>query len=1569
MDAPETVDGREEPPVHVPHLDNSMATGVGHGTHSTAGELAGAGNRDGVSVISGVTDPCSLPEGAGTVVAAAATTNTTAPAVVELPPLLVSQNAAEEVDSDAEGSAQVVMPPEATTAATEQDSQSAPAAMTTSSDAENTLATPLVVTTGPTIDIESTTSLPTLLPVASSNELADGSSTAPPSSLSATEPLQATEPLPALTTPASSAANNNAEQSANDDDGRLDAYIRSPEVQNAIVERSPGGRYVRFMEKLGSGASKDVYRAYDTQEGIEVAWNVVNLSGVPKSERNRIVNEVRLLERLHHHNIISFHGSWVNRERQEVNFVTEILSSGTLKSFIKKVQVIRWKIAKRWAVQILKGLEYLHSQDPPVIHRDLKCENIFINGTSGDLRIGDLGLSTVHRNGRVLSVLGTPEFMAPDMYEETSYDEKVDIYAFGMCMLEIFTKEIPYSECSNPAQIYKKVSNGDLPEVLSRLQSRHAREFVILCLGYKDANGAYVRPTATELLQHPFLVKRSNDDDEVVVDPPLRESVISEAGESTTSPSGTPSSKRQSEVSSSLGQQAVLASNVNAPAPSSRQPIPRRLSQDEDDADQFDEMPQSETNMRKVKVLMGRGQALEEDDSPASPLKDSDHISVEGSVASSIPGNSLPPPVSLPAPILVPPTAASQPPLTQQQQQLAPQPVVEQTEVQLQTQAPTQTWQHYLVAAAVIENENPHERPYPDDVLKLVVTLPVEGQTQNVQFDFHLVEDDPIKVAKEMVQELGIPPGAVLEISETISGLACAARMKVDKFHQIHGQRPSIISHQHQPQQIQQQQLPQHHQLHQPPPQQQQAAQGRELPPLQMGPGTVPDYAPVQQQQLAAMEQGVQMAEYSNANYQTHQQPAPQGVAGESGMHMHINQQPGHVQMQQSVIQHQAQPTHHPQGVSIEQGGHMRGQQPQVQISHSGTVQQQHISSHQQGISLEQGNQLTAQSAGQQSGHPNMPGQSSSLHSHPQHVNHQAVHVDPVGQMSMGQQAALVQLPGHPNTNRSQPHQMQHHVAHMDYNAPMAGGASLGQPSGHVSVSGQSATHPSHLPPPPQIGQASMQPQHQGGQSSSIHAQQQQLQPQGQAMSMQLQQQPQPNVVQSNAMQSQQQQIQSHGGDSHPQQVQQHHHLQSNPMQAQSQPQQQHVGQAHVMLPQQAESITTQSQSQHLLHQGSPSEQNAQMQAFTAGNQSGHVHEHGQVNIMPNQSQQHPGVVEHECLPHSTNQQQNFAAQPHQASTAYGESDPQQSMQLSSPLAGQVIPPPPAPSQLTIGQSNRGLPSSYGQSSDQVSQTPAPVEAHRRTPSMQQLPPMHPAGQTLPLVTSAQTVSASVVHAGRTRGQSSPDVNEAFLGIPSHVQRTSSTGTAMTASTAQQSNDGLDPEEMMELDRAVDSDLEDEMRKLEEDYQKNLQRMKKVFDNRMDNLQRSQIEREAQHQKFLERHQKERADYEKRLAQEAEQQNKRLEQLQREWEKKRESLSQYKRKHANAGKVVNAATNGMFASGDCDEPQPPQHQPAGGPNHTRSSSSVSAMSDKPPSPATVDHKQPQLDMNGSHNER
>jgi WNK lysine deficient protein kinase len=63
--------------------------------------------------------------------------------------------------------------------------------------------------------------------------------------------------------------------------------------------------------------------------------------------------------------------------------------------------------------QILGGLNYLHTREPPIIHRDLKCQNIFINGNSGQAKIGDLGLAAIKSRQHMSSVLGTPEFMAP----------------------------------------------------------------------------------------------------------------------------------------------------------------------------------------------------------------------------------------------------------------------------------------------------------------------------------------------------------------------------------------------------------------------------------------------------------------------------------------------------------------------------------------------------------------------------------------------------------------------------------------------------------------------------------------------------------------------------------------------------------------------------------------------------------------------------------------------------------------------------------------------------------------------------------------------------------------------------------------------------------------------------------------------------------------------------------------------------------------------------------------------------------------------------------------------------
>jgi WNK lysine deficient protein kinase len=157
------------------------------------------------------------------------------------------------------------------------------------------------------------------------------------------------------------------------------------------------------------------------------------------------------------------------------------------------------KIVKRWCRQILKGLLYLHAHNPPIIHRDIKCDNIFINGAHGEVKIGDMGTAKM-RMGRRYTVIGTPEFMAPEMYEEKGYSEKVDVYAFGMCLLEMVTGDFPYSECSNAAQIYKKVSQGIKPDCLQKVTDPEVVDLINMCICPEQE-----RLSVSQVLEHPFL--------------------------------------------------------------------------------------------------------------------------------------------------------------------------------------------------------------------------------------------------------------------------------------------------------------------------------------------------------------------------------------------------------------------------------------------------------------------------------------------------------------------------------------------------------------------------------------------------------------------------------------------------------------------------------------------------------------------------------------------------------------------------------------------------------------------------------------------------------------------------------------------------------------------------------------------------------------------------------------------------------------------------------------------------------------------------------------------------------
>ncbi|GAB4857653.1 hypothetical protein Ancab_015559 [Ancistrocladus abbreviatus] len=268
-----------------------------------------------------------------------------------------------------------------------------------------------------------------------------------------------------------------------------------------IAERDPSGRYVRYDEILGKGAFKTVYKAFDEVNGIEVAWSQVKIDEVLQSpeQLSRLYSEVHLLKHLKHENILKCYYSWVDDINKTINMITELFTSGSLRQYCRKHKQVDMKAIKNWARQILHGLQYLHSHNPPIIHRDLKCDNIFINGNTGEVKLGDLGLAVVMQQPKLHSVIGTPEFMAPELYEE-EYNELVDIYSFGMCMLEMITREYPYSECKNPAQIYKRVTSGIKPASLGKVTDPEVKQFIEKCL-----LPASMRLPAAELLKDPFL--------------------------------------------------------------------------------------------------------------------------------------------------------------------------------------------------------------------------------------------------------------------------------------------------------------------------------------------------------------------------------------------------------------------------------------------------------------------------------------------------------------------------------------------------------------------------------------------------------------------------------------------------------------------------------------------------------------------------------------------------------------------------------------------------------------------------------------------------------------------------------------------------------------------------------------------------------------------------------------------------------------------------------------------------------------------------------------------------------
>ncbi|GAB5367009.1 hypothetical protein AAMO2058_001193000 [Amorphochlora amoebiformis] len=266
--------------------------------------------------------------------------------------------------------------------------------------------------------------------------------------------------------------------------------------------KSPDGKWVRTNKKLGSGSFKSVYLAIE-KSGSEVAWNVIKLGRMGPAQKKKVKQEVEILNNTDHKNIIKFFDHWEMNQR--LYFITE-KASATLKNRIEELHPVEISTIRGWCIQILNALSYLHDRaENPIIHRDLKPDNVFV-ASDGTIRLGDFGLAIVTTKNS--SISGTPAFMAPEIWTSSTYDSKVDVYAFGMLMLEMKTNQTPYAEYKT---LFSDRANGrKIPppasldsknfDIEPKTMNNRMRTVIMSCLEWKPAD----RPTAQDLLKYEF---------------------------------------------------------------------------------------------------------------------------------------------------------------------------------------------------------------------------------------------------------------------------------------------------------------------------------------------------------------------------------------------------------------------------------------------------------------------------------------------------------------------------------------------------------------------------------------------------------------------------------------------------------------------------------------------------------------------------------------------------------------------------------------------------------------------------------------------------------------------------------------------------------------------------------------------------------------------------------------------------------------------------------------------------------------------------------------------------------
>lgn len=214
---------------------------------------------------------------------------------------------------------------------------------------------------------------------------------------------------------------------------------------------------LHIKERVGAGSFGTVHRA--EWNGSDVAVKVLTVQDFHDDQLREFLREVAIMKRVRHPNVVLFMGAVT--KRPHLSIVTEYLPRGSLYRLIHRPasgELLDHRRRMRMALDVAKGINYLHCLNPPIVHWDLKSPNLLVD-KNWTTKVCDFGLSRFKANTFISSksVAGTPEWMAPEFLRGEPSNEKSDVYSFGVILWELVTMQQPWSGLG-PAQVVGAVA-------------------------------------------------------------------------------------------------------------------------------------------------------------------------------------------------------------------------------------------------------------------------------------------------------------------------------------------------------------------------------------------------------------------------------------------------------------------------------------------------------------------------------------------------------------------------------------------------------------------------------------------------------------------------------------------------------------------------------------------------------------------------------------------------------------------------------------------------------------------------------------------------------------------------------------------------------------------------------------------------------------------------------------------------------------------------------------------------------------------------------------------------------